>query len=40
MTREQIVLIYGHWFYGPGTHAEFSSLVPSDISLDSNRRST
>jgi hypothetical protein len=36
MTREQIVLIYGHWFYGPRTHPEASSLLPTDIGLDSN----
>jgi hypothetical protein len=36
MTHEQIVLIYGHWFYGPRTHPEASSLLPTDIGLDSN----
>jgi hypothetical protein len=33
-SREAITLLYGKWFYGPRSHNEASSLVPSDIGLD------
>jgi hypothetical protein len=33
-SRENITLLYGKWFYGPHSHSEASSLIPSDIGLD------
>jgi hypothetical protein len=34
-SHESITLLYAKWFYGPRSHSEASSLVPSDIGLDS-----
>lgn len=33
-SRENITLLYAKWFYGPHSHSEASSLIPSDIGLD------
>jgi hypothetical protein len=33
-SRESVTLLYAKWFYGPRSHSEASSLVPSDIGLD------
>jgi hypothetical protein len=33
-SREAITLLYAKWFYGPRSHSEFSSVVPSDLGLD------
>jgi hypothetical protein len=34
VSRESISIIYGRWFYGPGSHPEASSLLAEDVSLD------
>jgi hypothetical protein len=34
-SRGNLTLLYAKWFYGPRTHAEASSIVPSDVGLDS-----
>jgi len=34
-SRGALTLLYAKWFYGPRSHNEASSIVPSDVGLDS-----
>ena len=33
-SHESITLMYAKWFYGPHSHPEASSILPTDIGLD------